>query len=726
MSCCAVATCNNYSRKTKKLGIDVVYHCFPKDPETAKLWVLKCKRLDSINCKYAHICSSHFAPTDYCDDMKNRLLELPQRKILKVTAVPSLNLPCQTDQNETASTVLREERFNNRRTRLDALERIEHLSPKKPRPESSDISPALIETGPGNDNCNCEIYNLVVEENECLKKTVVDLKKQIDLLRKERRMLFRKISRKTNNHCMLSKKRAGGIKELKQKIVQLKRESIQKSNVITSVNKILTPTQQKALAVKGNVRWTSEDVSRAIMIRALSRKSYDFWRETVGFPLPSAATLSRWCAKFTCLPGVLNNVLTLVSKCCENLSVAEKLCVLSFDEMHIDSKVVYDVGLDQILGPHSKAQVALVRGLVSRWKQPVFFNFDVTMDKSLMFIIINAIESKGIKVCSIVSDLGGCGTLWKELGVSTTSTFFTNPSDSKRKVWVFADMPHYLKLLRNHFLDEGLVLENGTEVNVDILVDVLKKDTGEIKLCHKLEPSFLALKGNERQRVGPAKAVFSRTTAKAIQMLSGNKEVAEFFELVDSFTDVMNSSIPHSSNSHPMRAGFGFTPHFDKQAEVLNKMRNVTSTMRVKNKRSLLPFQKGIIISITSLFGLFEDVREMYDIKYILTTRLTQDALESLFSLIRGTGQFYDHPSPTEFISRIKKIMLANKMPKPSNKTNVTEVEKDSSSIPVYLTAEYLQTAFHPAEVEEICSLPVEGKPCILKITCKQHFLYLL
>ena len=34
---------------------------------------------------------------------------------------------------------------------------------------------------------------------------------------------------------------------------------------------------------------------------------------------------------------------------------------------------------------------------------------------SLMFIIINAIESKGIKVCSIVSDLGGCGTLWKEL-----------------------------------------------------------------------------------------------------------------------------------------------------------------------------------------------------------------------------------------------------------------------------------------------------------------------
>lgn len=38
---------------------------------------------------------------------------------------------------------------------------------------------------------------------------------------------------------------------------------------------------------------------------------------------------------------------------------------------------------------------------------------------------------------------------------------------------------------------------------------VLKKDTGEIKLYHKLDPSILTLKGNERQRVGPSTAVFS-------------------------------------------------------------------------------------------------------------------------------------------------------------------------------------------------------------------------
>lgn len=89
------------------------------------------------------------------------------------------------------------------------------------------------------------------------------------------------------------------------------------------------------------------------------------------FEVPS--TLRRWCAKFTCHPGVLHNVFTLMSNCTENLSELDKYCVLSFDEMHIDSKVVYDCGIDQILGPHSKVQVVLLRGLTSKWKQPVYF-----------------------------------------------------------------------------------------------------------------------------------------------------------------------------------------------------------------------------------------------------------------------------------------------------------------------------------------------------------------
>lgn len=81
---------------------------------------------------------------------------------------------------------------------------------------------------------------------------------------------------------------------------------------------------------------------------------------------------------------------TLVSNCTEDLSELDKYCVLSFDEMHIDSKVFYDCRIDQIFVPHSKVQVVLLRGLTSKWKQPVYFDFNTTMNKNILFSIIRS------------------------------------------------------------------------------------------------------------------------------------------------------------------------------------------------------------------------------------------------------------------------------------------------------------------------------------------------
>ncbi|GBM32824.1 hypothetical protein AVEN_216529-1 [Araneus ventricosus] len=104
-----------------------------------------------------------------------------------------------------------------------------------------------------------------------------------------------------------------------------------------------------------------------------------------------------------------------------------------------------------------------------------------------------------------------------------------------RKIWAFADPPHYLKLLRNHFVDTGLVLKDGTVLIKNISEEVFEKDRGEYKLCLKLKPNLLTIRGNERQKAYPAKTLFSATTAEAMLLLTGNQRAAEFFELVDSF-----------------------------------------------------------------------------------------------------------------------------------------------------------------------------------------------
>ncbi|GBN71779.1 hypothetical protein AVEN_147050-1 [Araneus ventricosus] len=84
---CALPLCRNDSRKSNGES----FHPFPKDENLCKQWLFNCKRLDHVNTKYARVCSDHFHSDDYEDDMRNKLLGLPQRRILKNTeqnAVP--------------------------------------------------------------------------------------------------------------------------------------------------------------------------------------------------------------------------------------------------------------------------------------------------------------------------------------------------------------------------------------------------------------------------------------------------------------------------------------------------------------------------------------------------------------------------------------------------------------------------------------------------------------
>ncbi|GBL94487.1 hypothetical protein AVEN_154613-1 [Araneus ventricosus] len=126
MSACAVVTCPNYHRKTKGKG--VIYHMFLVCPNRNKIWISKCKRQDHINVKYARICSDNFRPSDYMDDMKNRLLGLNQKKILKPDAVLSVNLPLQDNGEDISS---RSERKSKRSILQEAKIRLKCLSPKK-------------------------------------------------------------------------------------------------------------------------------------------------------------------------------------------------------------------------------------------------------------------------------------------------------------------------------------------------------------------------------------------------------------------------------------------------------------------------------------------------------------------------------------------------------------------------------------------------------------------
>ena len=135
-------------------------------------------------------------------------------------------------------------------------------------------------------------------------------------------------------------------------------------------------------------------------------------------------------------------------------------------------------------------------------------------------------------------------------------------------------------------------------------------------------------------------------------------QVSELLKLVNDWFDVFNSKkfvdIPYGLN-------------LTNQNKILNEMITYIEKLRVGNHMSLIPFQKGVILSSKSLQGLHTYLKEKYpqemvnDRKqtYIFTNRLNQDVLENFFGYIRSMGALNVRPSALQFKYRLRWYLLA-------------------------------------------------------------------
>ncbi len=206
--------------------------------------------------------------------------------------------------------------------------------------------------------------------------------------------------------------------------------------------------------------------------------------------------------------------------------------------MDLKKKFEYYQKKDCVFQAHKKVQVAMIRGLCHDWKQPIFFDFDQPMRENLLTEIILKIESTGIEVWAMTSDGGSTNqSLLKTLGISINQTSFQNPADATRQIYVFVDVPHVLKLIRNHILDDGIWVDGQNEfICREDFKNILDKNQTELKIHHKLTDFHLYCSGPQRQRVRPAAQLLSHSSAKAIERLNPNKVAqSNFVELIDSW-----------------------------------------------------------------------------------------------------------------------------------------------------------------------------------------------
>ncbi|KAH6944769.1 hypothetical protein HPB50_004973 [Hyalomma asiaticum] len=134
------------------------------------------------------------------------------------------------------------------------------------------------------------------------------------------------------------------------------------------------------------------------------------------------------------------------------------------------------------------------------------------------------LEKAGAIVDGIVCD--GASTnrkMWSELGVNgkldETKHLFEHPMCEDRKVYVFSDVPHLFKCIRNRLLKQRLLNVKGEWVKWWIYVAVYKEDLkngGGLKVCPKITSRHVHPSNMELMRVKLATQVFSRSMASAI------------------------------------------------------------------------------------------------------------------------------------------------------------------------------------------------------------------
>lgn len=97
-------------------------------------------------------------------------------------------------------------------------------------------------------------------------------------------------------------------------------------------------------------KWSNETVQKSLRIRfSCGTRGYDDLIEH-GFPLPSLRTLRRHVEGLCFDSGTLDDIFRILKHKVEALSVNERDCAITLDEMKITPKLEYDSLSDRFVG----------------------------------------------------------------------------------------------------------------------------------------------------------------------------------------------------------------------------------------------------------------------------------------------------------------------------------------------------------------------------------------
>ena len=245
------------------------------------------------------------------------------------------------------------------------------------------------------------------------------------------------------------------------------------------INRIMYPDKRPK-------KYSREEISNALALNSVSAWAYETMRRNKLslIPLPHPFTLNVHLKHFLCSPGLQSEFFAMLADRMASEEWNGRQSVMVFDEMHVKEVYEYEPRLKRVVAGYKTVQVVMLRysitqlditfilviffrGAISPWKQIIYFDFDKEMSKSLLFKLIEKCEFAYSPVRAVICDMGNKKVL-SQLGVNMRSRkfFFPNPFQENRNVYIFPDMCHCVKNMRNHTLDYGMYIKQGDQSHV--------------------------------------------------------------------------------------------------------------------------------------------------------------------------------------------------------------------------------------------------------------------
>ena len=355
-------------------------------------------------------------------------------------------------------------------------------------------------------------------------------------------------------------------------------------------------------------------------------------------------------------------------------------------------QVIYDQKLQRYVGHinHGHLQIAsddalasesltfLAVGLKKFFKVPFGYfpidKIDASQQAQLVKDGISLLSEAGFNVEAVVCDgsftnQATATALGCDFKSSTLKVEIPHPDDPNKEISFLFDACHLLKNVRNCLGDQGIIHSQDGIVRWRFIVELHNLQlSSNLHLCNKLKGAHRDYAKN-KMNVALAAQTLSSSVATAIDFLRDDlglpqfldsEPTCKFLRLFDMIFDLCNSTNPFAKGFKSPITQYNFMLKCNVIADAIRYIKSLTDAagkplIQGKRKTGFV----GFVVTLTSIQRIAERLlRNGY--KFLLTYRLSQDHLETLFSRIRRKGGWNNNPNTLQFKFALRSLLMKN------------------------------------------------------------------